>query len=59
MDEIHLIVGLGNPGKKYERTRHNAGFWWVDAIAARKKAAWKKESKFAGHMTIVEMPARM
>ncbi len=54
MDEIHLIVGLGNPGKKYERTRHNAGFWWVDAIAARKKAAWKKESRFSGHLTIVE-----
>jgi peptidyl-tRNA hydrolase len=54
MSEIHLIVGLGNPGKKYERTRHNAGFWWVDAIAARKKAAWKKESKFSGHMTMVE-----
>jgi peptidyl-tRNA hydrolase, PTH1 family len=54
MNEIHLIVGLGNPGKKYERTRHNAGFWWVDAIAARKKAAWKKESKFSGLMTIVD-----
>ena len=54
MDEIHLIVGLGNPGKKYERTRHNAGFWWVDAIAARKRAEWRKESKFSGYMTIVE-----
>ena len=54
MTDIRLIVGLGNPGREYERTRHNAGFWWVDAIAARKKATWKKESKFAGHMTIVE-----
>jgi len=54
MDEIHLIVGLGNPGKKYDRTRHNAGFWWVDAIAARKRAQWRKESKFSGLMTIVE-----
>ena len=41
MDEIHLIVGLGNPGRKYERTRHNAGFWWVDAIAEAKRASWK------------------
>ena len=54
MDHIHLIVGLGNPGRKYERTRHNAGFWWVDAIAGRHRAMWKKESKFSGHMTMVE-----
>lgn len=48
MDEIKLIVGLGNPGREYERTRHNAGFWWVDAIAERLHATWKKESKFFG-----------
>ena len=54
MNEIHLIVGLGNPGKKYERTRHNAGYWWVDAIADRKRAAWKKETKFSGWTTRVE-----
>jgi len=54
MDDIRLIAGLGNPGREYERTRHNAGFWWVDAIAERKRADWKKESKFAGHVAKVE-----
>ena len=53
MNEIQLIVGLGNPGAEYEKTRHNAGFWWVDAIAAAKRASWKKETKFAGWTTRV------
>jgi PTH1 family peptidyl-tRNA hydrolase len=52
--DIQLIVGLGNPGAEYEKTRHNAGFWWVDAIAQAKRAAWKKETKFSGWTTQVE-----
>ena len=54
MDEIRLITGLGNPGDKYERTRHNAGYWWVDAIAAARRATWKKETKFSGWTTRVD-----
>ena len=53
MDNIRLIVGLGNPGTEYEKTRHNAGYWWVDAIAAAKRASWKRETKFSGWTTRV------
>ena len=55
---IRLIVGLGNPGEKYERTRHNAGYWWVDAIADAKRATWKRETKFSGWTTRVEEGGR-
>ncbi|MDD5240314.1 MAG: aminoacyl-tRNA hydrolase [Sulfuricella sp.] len=48
MAGIRLIVGLGNPGRDYEATRHNAGFWWVDAVAAEKSAMLKPEKKFHG-----------
>ncbi len=54
MEPIRLIVGLGNPGREYEKTRHNAGFRWVDAIAAAKGAAWKKETKFSGWTAKIE-----
>ena len=45
---IQLIVGLGNPGSKYDKTRHNAGFWFVDELARRYSASFKLESKFSG-----------
>jgi len=54
VDHIKLIVGLGNPGGEYERTRHNAGYRWVDAIAAVKRASWKRETKFSGWTTRVD-----
>lgn len=45
---IKLFVGLGNPGPEYEDTRHNAGFWWVDALARQYRAPWAMEKGFQG-----------
>jgi PTH1 family peptidyl-tRNA hydrolase len=47
---IQLIVGLGNPGQQYERTRHNAGFWFIDAIARTHGINLKSENKFHGEV---------
>jgi len=45
---IRLVVGLGNYGAEYEATRHNAGYWLVDAIARREGARFSSERKFHG-----------
>jgi len=47
---IALIVGLGNPGKEYEATRHNAGFWFVDTVARQQQISFKTEKKFHGQL---------
>ena len=48
MSSIRLIVGLGNPGREYETTRHNVGFWWLDEFARRESLSFKLEAKFHG-----------
>lgn len=49
MTQIRLIVGLANPGAEYAATRHNAGAWYVDALAEYYNQQLKQENKFFGY----------
>lgn len=42
---MNLIIGLGNPGKKYESTRHNIGFMVVDDLARQENLSWQEDTK--------------
>ncbi|MEN9705527.1 MAG: hypothetical protein RLZZ393_1406 [Pseudomonadota bacterium] len=48
--DIRLIAGLGNPGREYAQTRHNAGFWLVDELVRRHGGVWRMEPKFNGEL---------
>jgi PTH1 family peptidyl-tRNA hydrolase len=47
---IKAIVGLGNPGPEHLLTRHNAGFWFVDALAAKLGGRFRSHTKFQGEI---------
>lgn len=47
---MKLIVGLGNPGKKYHETKHNIGFMCLDSFVDKEKTAFKKDNKFHGEV---------
>jgi len=55
---IQIIVGLGNPGPEHGLTRHNAGFWFVDALARAQGAQFRSHSRYQGEVARVTVEGR-
>jgi PTH1 family peptidyl-tRNA hydrolase len=55
---IQLVVGLGNPGRDYESTRHNAGFWMVEELARRHGGTFRLEPRFRAELARIRLAGR-
>ena len=55
---LQIIVGLGNPGPEHRLTRHNAGFWFVDALARASGAQFRSHSRYQGEVARVDLEGR-
>jgi PTH1 family peptidyl-tRNA hydrolase len=52
---LQIVVGLGNPGPEHRLTRHNAGFWFVDALARAHGAQFRSHSRYQGEVCRLEI----
>jgi peptidyl-tRNA hydrolase, PTH1 family len=55
---LQIVVGLGNPGPEHRLTRHNAGFWFVDALAYRHRVEFRSHSRYHGEIAKVAVEGR-
>jgi len=56
-NSIQIIAGLGNPGNEYTKTRHNAGFWFIDQLVSQYNLSLKSEAKFLGDLAKLNTPS--
>jgi len=56
--DLKVIVGLGNPGSKYTKTRHNAGFWFIEEVARQYSATFRLEKKFHGEVAKISLEGK-
>jgi peptidyl-tRNA hydrolase, PTH1 family len=56
MPSIRLIIGLANPGEDYEKTRHNAGAWFIQALAASLSVDFKREARLKNYVAKIMTP---
>lgn len=52
---FRLLVGLGNPTEQYQRTRHNAGFWFIDQVSAYYRLEFRREVRFGGAVAKMDL----